>query len=240
MPRGDTFRFKSFNVRQANSAMKVGTDGVVLGAWARCEGVHRVLDVGAGTGLISLMIAQRNGSVTIDAVEIDSAAAAEAEYNFQQSPYGSRLTCYNTDFQSFARTSPRRYDLIVSNPPYFDGSYTSGDAQRTAARHTELLSFDDLIEGVLQLLEPCGGRFAAIFPYSQAAIFIAKAASYGLYCSELLNIYGRVGRPQKRMAGVFSMERGADIRTEDLVVMGDGGDYTEEFRALTRDFYVRF
>ncbi len=240
MPKGDTFRFKNFNVRQASSAMKVGTDGVVLGAWAKCAGKRSVLDVGTGTGLISLMIAQRNTQAIIDAVEIDSSAAAEAEYNFQHSPYESRLTCYNADFQSFAQTITQRYDLIVSNPPYFDGSYTSDDAQRTAARHTDLLSFDDLIEGVLKLLEPESGQFAAIFPHSQAAIFIAKAAAFGLYCSEILEIYGKVGRPKKRMAALFSLQREADVRTDSLYVLDAGGKHTENFRKLTNDFYIRF
>lgn len=233
-------------MRQTLSAMKVGTDGVILGAWANVDFDKQdisVLDVGTGTGLIALMVAQRGGSARVEAVEVEADAAKEAGYNFGQSPFSERLSVVHQDFQSFAKQRESQgvyYDLIVSNPPYFNGSYKSMDAQRMAARHTELLPTTDLIEGVLRLIEPNSGRFAAIFPFSDAAIFIAKAASMGLYCNRLLEIYPKEGKQPKRMAAEFSRTRVSDVVTEELTILNSEGVYSEGYRRLTYNFYHRF
>lgn len=238
---GDSFRFKQFTVTQTVSAMKVGTDGVIIGSWAALAGgERRILDVGTGTGLIALMIAQRAPQAIVDAVEIESGAATEAAANFEQSPFADRLDVKVIDFQNFSGSCEQKYDLVISNPPYFNGTYKSIDAQRTAARHSELLPSIDLIEGVLRVIEPVNGRFAAIFPYADAAVFIAKAAGAGLYCSRLLEILPKSGRAPKRMAAEFSMSRTLDVTTEQLTILDDTGEYTDQYRALTRDFYIKF
>lgn len=238
---GDSFRFKQFTVNQTVSAMKVGTDGVIIGSWvALTGGEQHILDVGTGTGLIALMIAQRASQAAVDAVEIDGGAAGEAADNFAQSPFADRLSVKTIDFQCFAGDCLQKYDLVISNPPYFNGTYKSIDAQRTAARHSELLPSVDLIEGVLKVIEPNAGRFAAIFPYADAAVFIAKAAGAGLYCSRLLEILPKSGRAPKRMAAEFSMCRTLDVTTEQLIILDESGEYTDQYRALTRDFYIKF
>ncbi len=237
---GDIFRFKEFVVRQRLSAMKVGTDGVILGAWAALDSsTKRILDVGTGTGLIAMMIAQRAPEATVDAVEIDSEAANEARENFERSIFSDRMQLYNSAFQSFADECSERYDLIVSNPPYFNGTYKSVDAQRTAARHKELLPTDDLIEGVKKLLKS-EGRFVAIFPYSDAAVFIAKAAARGLYCTKILEIYTKTGRAAIRMAAEFSLTSAPNNLRKSLVILNEQGVYTSDYRDLTIDFYLRF
>lgn len=240
--KSERFSFKKFTVQQRLSAMKVGTDGVLLGAWVSLTGLEEhILDVGSGTGLIALMVAQRSAHAHVDAVEIESGAALEATSNFSNSPWRDCLSLHQTDFQGFAhhRHDLMTYDLIVSNPPYFNGTYKSQQAERTAARHTELLSSEDLIVGVLQLLEPENGRFAAIFPYENAAIFIAKAATAGLYCNRLLEIFPKPCRAPKRMAAEFSRHK-KELITESIIIADASGDYTDDYRLLTSDFYLKF
>ncbi len=237
----DIFKFKQFAVRQGNCAMKVGTDGIILGSWARIgDDCSRILDVGTGTGLVALMLAQRCDGALIDAVEIDQSACTEAAQNFAASPFGGRMQVFHSDFQTFSRLRREKYNLIVSNPPYFNGTYKSENAQRMAARHMELLPSDDLIEGVLRVIEPSCGRFVAIFPYTDAAVFIAKAAARGLYCNRILEVYPRAERSAKRFVGEFSMHSTSELITERLVISEEDSTYTEDYKGLTRDFYLRF
>lgn len=241
---GDTFIFKQFAITQTRSAMKVGTDGVLLGALVSLSGSERsVLDVGTGTGLIALMIAQRSSNqTTIEGVEIEQAAAYEAAQNAKNSPWSNRLSIENVDFQSFAASKTERdqlYDLVVSNPPYFNGSYKSQIVERTAARHSELLNSDDLISGVVSVLNRDGGRFAAIFPYQNAAIFIAKAASSGLFCNRIMEIYSKPSSGIKRIMAEFSFSKRLLV-SEKLTILDSSGDYSDQFRALTREFYLKF
>ena len=243
----DVFRFKRFAVRQAQSAMKVGTDGVLLGAWVRTgEGEKRILDVGAGTGLIALMMAQRSPNAEIDAVEMEPGAAAEAQENAAVSPWKERITVHCRRFQDFAREQAaegEKYDLIVSNPPYFIHSVDyleTGPKSRVAARHAQALPYGDLIEGIVMLLAS-EGRFAGIFPYEEAGVFIAKAATRGLYCKRMADIYPKPGKKIKRVAAEFSFVRGEPL-WEELTIENGGGnyDFTNQYRELTKDFYLKF
>lgn len=238
----DSFRFKQFAVRQVRSAMKVGTDGVLIAAWAGIDGhEQRILDLGTGTGLIALMIAQRCPEAIIDAVEIEPGAAAEAIENVEASPWSSRIHIFQEPFQTFATRSQdqgEKYDLIISNPPYFNGTYKSVQAERTAARHVELLKNDDIIDGVLKIIEPDKGRFVAIFPYETGAVFIAKAATKGLFCSRLGNIYPKQGQYIKRIVTEFSLTPGFLI--EENIAIENATGYTQEYVDLTKDFYLKF
>lgn len=238
---GDSFRFKQFKICQSHSAMKVGTDGVLLGAWVELLGKeHTILDVGTGTGLIALMVAQRTvgWGATIDAVEVETAAAKEAKENAAASPWADRVKVENIDFQTFALHSTVKYDLIVSNPPYFNGTYKSQDQERTAARHSELLNSDDLLSGVTRILA-FEGRFAAIFPYQTAAIFIAKAVSYGLFCNRIIEIYSKPSSGIKRVMADFSFIKG-HLFTQRLTILGADGEYSDDLRDLTSSFYLKF
>lgn len=238
---GDSFKFKQFVVHQSLSAMKVGTDGVLLGAWARIDSAdRRILDVGTGTGLVALMVAQRSSpDAIIDAVEIESAAAGEATRNVDISPWRDKIRVSNIDFQTFAAASVEPYDLVVSNPPYFNGTYKSKIVERTAARHSELLNSDDLICGVKRILNRETGRFVAIFPYENATVFIAKAASAGLFCNRMLEIYPKPSATVKRIAAEFSFARRLSS-SERLTILDHAGVYTADFKALTVDFYLKF
>lgn len=220
--------------------MKVGTDGVILGAWCGLSGEEKkILDIGTGTGLIALMAAQRTTNSEIDAVEIDGPSAQQAAENFKASPWSERLNILNTSIQRYAATTATRYDHIISNPPYFINSLESPDKQRTVARHTSQLSHDDLIAAVKILLGK-DGRFSAIFPYAEANIFIAQAAVEGLYCNRRLNIHPIPEAPSKRVALEFSSTRSPLDEEELAIENGARHDYTTEYRELTKDFYLKF
>lgn len=260
MKRTNAFQFKQFSVTQERAAMKVGTDGVLLGAWVSPgNALRRVLDIGTGTGVIALMLAQRTAgtdeSPVIDAVEIDPEAAAEAADNFTASPWAARLCVHGASVQDYATAyKEERYDLIVSNPPYFmagtdfrrgfDRSATAVQptAARVAARHAEALPYNELIDAVSVLLEGENGRFAAIFPYHEAGIFVAKAAARGLYAHRMLEVRGTPHKPVKRMAIEFSFRRPKPeaIVREELCIEDGAGNFTEAYRSLTQAFYLRF
>lgn len=262
LPRTNAFRFKQFAVIQEQSAMKVGTDGVLLGAWVSLsdeEPPGRILDIGTGTGVIALMMAQRtetlSGTSVVDAVEADIPAGEEAALNFAASPWAGRLRVYVMPIQQYAAAYDKaeKYDLIVSNPPYFmagtdfrrgfdtSAAASQPDPARVAARHAEMLPYDDLIGAVLALLRP-DGRFAAIFPYREAGIFIAKAAARGLFVRRLLEVRGAPHKPVKRVAVELSLHRPAreEVVHETLCIEDGQGNFTEAYRGLTRDFYLKF
>jgi tRNA1Val (adenine37-N6)-methyltransferase len=231
------FRFKQFTVRQENAAMKVGTDGVLLGAWVDVSGVKSILDVGTGSGLIALMLAQQSNA-TIDAVEIDEPSFAQAKENIERCPWRERVNVFHQSFQSFAQSSQKKYDLIVSNPPYFIKSLLPTEAARVAARHADELPQEDLVSGVNALLEP-NGRFAAIFPYVEGNMFVARAAANGLYCSKRVNVIGKQGTGVKRLLLEFGKEK-LPLDESELTIRDINDGFTNEYRLLTKDFYLAF
>ena len=191
------FRFKQFDIKQAATAMKVGTDAVLLGAWVPIARYHKILDVGAGTGLLSLMLAQRCPTAMIDAVEIDGVAYAECVENFTNSNWAVRLRAHCISFQDFVLRAAGDYDLIISNPPFYRAAYKSGNEQRDRARFTDGLSFAELVEGVAKLLAETG-YFAVILPYSEEAYFMELAQQQGLCPQRLLRTRGNATAPLKR------------------------------------------
>lgn len=231
------FKFKRFTIYHQNSAMRVGTDGVMLGAWAPLEAAGRILDVGTGTGLIAIMLAQRS-LATIDAVEIDEPSAAQARDNALRCPWSQRVSVFHESFQLFSGRVGREYDLIVSNPPYFINSLKSPLLARTVARHTQLLTHSELIGGITKLLKP-NGSFAGIFPYVEGNLFIALAAGYGLHCVQKLNVLPKPGKPVSRVLLEFRFERAA-ITEGTIAIRNELDGYTENYRKLTKDFYLAF
>lgn len=235
MGREKVFRFKQFAVINDRTAMKVGTDGVLLGAWCPVEGAHRVLDVGTGCGVIALMAAQRNSEAVITAIDIDHDAIEEAAVNFEQSPWHGRLSALECDFN--AMMQEERYDLIVSNPPYFtNGVLPTGDA-RTIARHTGSLSYSQLIEGSARLLND-EGILALITPADAEHEIIEAATFASLPVKRLVRVIAVEEAATKRI--LWQLSRRETAYQEDTLTIADRhGSFTDEYVALTRDFYLK-
>lgn len=231
------FQFKQFKVDQGRTAMKVGTDGVLLGAWTNVYGANHILDVGTGTGLIALMLAQRTENALITAIDIDTNAAIQASENVVASPWAERITVSSADFNDFCKDKQCMFDLIVSNPPYFKQSLQSPGKSRTLARHDQSLSHESLINHALRLLNE-EGRLSVILPYVEGSVFIALAASKGLFCIRKTNVLPTPTSDVKRLLLEFSREQSKMM--EDNLVIEEGGRhaYSKEYLDLTRDFYL--
>jgi tRNA1Val (adenine37-N6)-methyltransferase len=237
------FRFKHFTIQQDRCAMKVGTDGILLGAWATANAPTRILDIGAGTGLIALMLAQRFPLAIVDGVELEESAIEQARENFRVSPWAWRLNAIAGCIRdvSLAQSMSQQYSLIVSNPPWFSDSLKSGEPARDLARHMDVLNSEDLPEMVLRLLTQ-GGRFATILPTAEGLRLIEHASAAGLQCCRRCDVYPKAAKPSKRLLLEFVRDEAHHpLVSESLVVEADQRhDYTQEFRDLTKEFYLRF
>ncbi len=232
------FQFKQFKIIQEKSAMKVGTDGALLGAWANIFGIKNVLDVGAGTGLISLMIAQRS-SAKILGIEIEKNAAVEANENVQRSPWKNRVAIENRSFQEFEMSSKGKFDLIISNPPFFTDSYKNKNTNLAIARHNDLLPFSVLIKGSIKLLSK-NGKLAIIIPVIQAKIFIELAKREGLNLCRLTTVKPNAKKDSNRFLMEF-IQNETLLKKDYLIIYNETGtDYTDSYKQLTRDFYLKF
>lgn len=232
------FSFKEFSVNQDKCAMKVGTDGVLLGAWAPiAPHTNSVLDIGAGTGLIALMIAQRSTIETIDALEIDSDAYEQAAENFENSPWADRLFCYHAGLNEFAEEIEEQYDLIISNPPFYTENYKTQDPKRDLARFTDALPFEHLIHGAAKLLSP-KGTAAFIIPHTEENQFITLAEKADLFPTQITRVKGTPKSPIKRSLIAFSFNKENTV-TNELVIEISRHQYTPEYKALTKDFYLK-
>ena len=217
------------------TAMKVGTDGVLLGAWCPVEGAQRALDVGTRCGVIALMVAQRNSEAHIDGIDIDPGAIEEATLNFAASPWSERLTAMMADFNHM--TSTDSYDLIVSNPPYFTDSLLPPDAARTLARHTGSLSYRQLIEGAAQRLTD-SGMLALISPTDAEGIIIEAAAFASLPVKRITRVIPVEGGAAKRALWLLS-RRDMAYHEDILIIAHNDGTFTSDYIALTKDFYLK-
>jgi len=237
------FRFKQFTVRHNHCAMKVGTDGILLGAWCSpCSNnltTAKILDIGTGTGLIALMLAQRNPHAVVDAIEIDRAACEQAAENFAASPWSERLRAIPGCVKNLC--PDWRYDLIVSNPPWFSDSLKSPSDARNNARHDDTLNAIDLLVSVDRLLA-VDGRFSAVLPSVSGQRFIENAAQFGLHCVRNCQVQPNADKLPTRCLLEFSRTPPAtQLDSETLIVeTNTRHDYTPAFRDLTRDFYLRF
>ena len=250
------FRFKKFNVVNERSAMKVNTDGVILGAAMSILPSDRsMLDIGTGTGTIALMAAQRlldcarqsaesfdrqskyDNDFRIDAIDIDEPSATEAAANFEASPWSETLKAYNLSLQDFAQKESGKYDLIFSNPPYFEDSLTAPDERKSAARHTsDGLSYRDIFEFAKDRLSE-GGRVSLVLPADQEAALARYARMCGLHLFRIVRIRTVPRKAPSRIVAEFSRTRCPEP-TEELLTIQDEGKYTQEYLSLTRDFYL--
>lgn len=234
------FKFKQFNIAQDQCTMKVGTDGVLLGAWADLTNVEKVLDIGAGSGLIAIMLGQRSESAEIHAVEIDKAACEQAKGNMAAVPWNNRLHAFEIPIQDYVKTTTQQYDLIVSNPPFFSGGTFSNNQDRNSVRHTIKLPHGDLLSAVRSLLKP-DGKFAIILPLIEGLRFQELAKEYGLYPNKITEVHSRVSKPVERLLVQFGRLEKA-VQKGTLNVQQETGElnWTDEYKALTAAFYVDF
>ena len=230
------FRFKQFTIQHQRSSMKVGTDAVLLGAWCELDGARRVLDVGTGCGVIALMVAQRTTEADIWAIDIDSASVDEARENFLHSPWSDRLQVRQEDFNNLADADG--FDLIVTNPPYYNENVLPPDAVRSAARHTHALSFDQLMRGAARLLKS-DGSIALITPVEARDAVTSAATFAGLNLSRLTTVHSSEGKPPKRLLWQWCKQR-CTIQRDTLTLYQKGGNPTPQYVELCQDFYLHF
>jgi tRNA1Val (adenine37-N6)-methyltransferase len=230
------FRFKQFTVSQHGSTHKVGTDGVLLGAWVNVEGRKRILEIGTGSGVIALMLAQRTPSdALIDAVEIQHEDAIQAKENSARSAWKERIFIYETSIQNF--DIGKKYNLIVSNPPFFVNSWLPPSGKRTIVRHTENLTFDELLEAVTRMLAS-DGLFAVILPHAEALVLIEKAKALQLNNVRQCAFRSRAHKPIERLLLEFSYGDHPTV-LEQLVLHGEGEEWSDDYKRLTQDFYLK-
>jgi tRNA1Val (adenine37-N6)-methyltransferase len=237
MPKSGThFHFKQFSIRHDRSTMKVGTDGVLLGAWVNPADASRILDVGTGSGVIALMLAQRTSAhVVIHGVEIEPQDADQAVQNVAHSPWPQKVKIFTTSVQAFKPEEP--YDLIVSNPPYFNNSQEPPDKRRVQTRHTILLTYQELLQSVVRLLTPAG-KFSVILPYAEGIDFIRLAAAVNLQCVQQWSFRTRSKKPIERWLLTFSADP-QPTDTGEVLLYNEGDRWSEDYVKLTREFYLK-
>lgn len=236
LPRNG-FTFKQFFVAHDRCAMKVGTDGILLGAWVPVANAQRILDIGSGSGLLSLMLAQRTGpQVHVDAVELDEQAVEQARENVQASPWASRIAVHHADIREWATRQTVRYQLIVSNPPYFDKGVACASEMREQARYTTSLDHDALLACAVELLTE-EGIFCVILPEKSGQIFIEKAEKQGWYCRLRTDVAENDLRLPHRVLIGLSPAPG-ECFTDRLSIRGSDHNYSEAWCGLTHDFYL--
>tara|TARA_B110000003_G_scaffold259334_1_gene279217 strand:+ start:1242 stop:1910 length:669 start_codon:yes stop_codon:yes gene_type:complete len=221
--------------------MKVGTDGVLLGAWCSLKtSPNKILDIGSGTGLIALMMAQRSNAMTIDAVEIDGNAYEQTIENFEKSDWRDRLFCYHSSFQDFVfelKEDDEKYDLIVSNPPFYTDAFQTNDSARNKARFLSALPFQKLLSGAADLLSS-SGRLAVIIPCKEEINFISIASKFQLFLVRICRVKGSHTSDEKRSLLEFSFKE-KKIEKQTLVIETSRHQYTKQYIDLVKDFYLK-
>ena len=232
------FHFKQFTINQDQCAMKIGTDAVLLGAWANLEHhPNSVLDIGAGTGVISLMLSQRSNEETIDAIEIDKNAYEQCGGNFENSPWSDRLFCYHASLEEFTDEIDYKYDLIISNPPFYSDTFKSENKQRDLARFNDAMPFHHLVESVSKLLSD-EGTFSVIIPFKEEENFIELASNINLFPNRITRVKGSPTSEIKRSLMEFSFNKNG-LRINELIIEVERHQYTQDYINLTEDFYLK-
>ncbi|WP_282039944.1 tRNA1(Val) (adenine(37)-N6)-methyltransferase [Saccharicrinis aurantiacus] len=233
------FQFKEFTIHQDKAAMKVGTDGVLLGAWTDVLHKSKALDIGTGTGLIAIMLAQRSPYLNITAIDIDKDAVIQAQENVKLSLWNDRISISQADFTNYVNQSEDKFDLIVSNPPFFTDSLKNECDKKSAARHNDSLSFQDLTKGVARLLTS-DGSFCVVLPSDQQAIFTDFAKEANLFLNKELKLKPTPTKMEKRVLLQYSFQE-LPIQSEVMIVEEFGRhQYSEAYKKLTKDFYLKF
>ncbi len=232
------FRFKQFEIRQDACAMKVGTLACILGAWAGTNEPVRILDIGTGTGLLALMLAQRFESSYIDAVEIDWEAADQARENVGRSLWKNRITVHCEDIRTYRLKRGSKYDMIVSNPPFYENQTPAPDEKENLARHGLALSLDQLADKVAALLAP-SGAFYVLLPGEESRYFQNLMAEHQLFLFRQLSVYNRPGSDVKALVTAYSFHK-SSMKTEEIRIWDSKGNYESDYIRLMRDFYLYF
>ncbi|WP_396197649.1 tRNA1(Val) (adenine(37)-N6)-methyltransferase [Flavobacterium sp.] len=232
------FSFKQFFVNQERCAMKIGTDGVLLGAWTPLiNNPNAILDIGAGTGILSLMLAQRSNAAQIDAIEIDEDAYEQCVENFEASPWGDTLFCFHAGLDEFVDEPEDQYDLIISNPPFYAEDFKTDDSQRDMARFQDALPFEELIEAAALLLSE-NGIFSVIIPYKEEERFVSMCKELDLFPLKITRVKGTPTSDIKRSLLAFTRVTQTPL-IDELVIETARHQYTSEYIELTKDFYLK-
>jgi tRNA1Val (adenine37-N6)-methyltransferase len=230
------FRFKQFSIIDSKCAMKIGTDAVLLGALTDTASDRNILDIGTGCGIIALMLAQKSQAI-VDAIDVHQPSCEDARLNFENSPWSGRLRIHHSSLHDFVKITKETYDLIVSNPPFFNKSLNSPFDEKNLAKHSGSLSHQDLLEGVYKLLK-FSGHFRVILPASVNENFIKQAALLSLYLSEEIQIIPKTGKAPNRVVLGFIKEKPIKVRHSKMVMRNTDGSFHEDYIALTKDFHL--
>lgn len=232
------FKFKKFTINQDRCAMKIGTDGVLIGAWTSLDNnPFSVLDIGAGTGVLSLMIAQRSNAQNIEAIEIDADAYEQCSENFEQSSWNDRLFCYHASLLEFVEEVDDTFDLIICNPPFYSEDYKTKNEARDIARFNDAMPFEHLIFAVANLLSE-DGIFSVIIPFKEENVFIDLASKVELFPNRILQVKGNPNSEIKRSLIEFSFKE-TKTQISELTIETERHQYTEDYTNLTKDFYLK-
>jgi tRNA1Val (adenine37-N6)-methyltransferase len=233
------FQFKQFSIQQDKTAMKIGTDGVLLGAWTPIDNTPKsILDIGTGTGIIALMLAQRTSAEQIDALEITENAFEQATDNFENSPWSDRLYCYHAGLDEFIEEPEDEYDLIVCNPPFYSEDFKTNSKDRDIARFQDAMPFDELVEAADLLLSE-NGIFSVIIPFKEEGSFINLCAEYELFPIKATRVRGNYNTKIIRSLLAFKRFELSILEAEELVIEINRHEYTNDYIELTKDFYLK-
>ncbi len=230
------FNFKAFSLFHHRSTMKVGSDAILLAIWTNLENVKQVLDVGCGSGIISMLIASRS-SAKIDAIDIDDPSIAESTDNFSKSPFSKRLNAEHIDFNKFTSVNKESYDLVISNPPFFTADLLSSDIRKTKARHNISLNYNDLCAGSYNLLKT-SGRFSVVIPYFKHQEFIKIANENSLCLKRKLLIFPKRGSSPNRVNMEFSKTNSSSIVNEYFIIREENNNFTAQYHEWLTDYYL--
>lgn len=231
------FKFKQFSVFHDKSSMKVGTDAVLLAALVKMKNYEKILDIGCGSGVISLMCAQKS-KAEISAIDIDQNSVEQAHENFELSGWSHHLNAYHSSAQKFSLENQQKFDLIISNPPFFENALKSPLESRNKARHNDTLSSEDLLTSARRLLNT-HGKLALILPFTEGEEFIKIASSHQFYLQRKVEIQPKPSKKANRLVLEFILSP-CETTNESIIIREEGNDYTEEYRCVTKDFYLAF
>ncbi len=230
------FHFQQFSLYHHRSTMKVGTDAVLLAVSTDLDGVAEVLDIGTGCGIIPLLLAARSTKIKVDAVELDLASFEESSENFQQSPFAGRLRAFHADINHFDPVTEKKYDLVISNPPFFINDHRPERAGRKLARHTDTLRYDQLVASVLRFMKP-EGRFSLVLPYRESKIFLELAERSGLYLQHQMLIFPKPRKEPNRVNLLLDTSS-AFTETEIFIIRNEDSSFTQQYLDMVKNYYL--